>query len=85
MVCTNATGQAIPPFVFMEGVRHRDAYSKGMPNKSVVHMSDSGYMTPEVFSVFLDHISRYKPQGRILLMDMHRTAKTHMCLRKHHN
>jgi hypothetical protein len=42
MVCTNAAGQAVPPFFIMKGVRKRDAYSKGMPNGSVVQMSDSG-------------------------------------------
>jgi hypothetical protein len=58
----------VPPFVIMKGVRKRDAYSKGMPNGSVVHMSDSGYMTSEVFSAFLNHIYKYKPQGRVLLI-----------------
>lgn len=68
MVCTSATGQAVPPFVIMKRVRKRDAYSKGMPNGSVVHMSDSGYMTSEAFSVFLDHVSRCKPRGKVLLI-----------------
>lgn len=68
MRCTNAAGQAVPPFVIMKGVRKRDAYSKGMPNGSVVHMSETGYMTSKVFSAFLDHISKHKPQGRILLI-----------------
>src|SRR5215470_3220716 len=37
-----------------KGVRKRDAYSKEMANGSVLHMSESGYMT--------------SPQGRILLI-----------------
>jgi hypothetical protein len=53
MVYTSVTGQAVPPFVTMKGVRQRDAYSRGMPNGSIVHMSDSGKMTSQVFSVFL--------------------------------
>jgi hypothetical protein len=61
LVCTSATGQAVPPFVILKGVRQRDAYSRGMPNGSTMHMSDSGYMTSEIFSTFLDHVSRYKP------------------------
>ena len=68
VVCTSAAGQVVPFFVIMKGIRKRDAYSKGMPNGSVVHMSESGYMTSEIFSAFLDHISKYKPQGRILLI-----------------
>ncbi|GFG32296.1 hypothetical protein Cfor_02693 [Coptotermes formosanus] len=68
MVCTNAARQAVPPFVIMKGVRNRDAYSKGMPNGSVVHMSECGYMTSQVFSAFLNHIYKYKPQGRVLLI-----------------
>jgi hypothetical protein len=64
ILCTNAAGQSVPPFVIMKGVRKRDAYSKGMPNGSVVHMSESVNMTSKVFSAFLDH----KPQGRILLI-----------------
>jgi hypothetical protein len=52
----------------MKGVRQREAYLRGMPNGSTVHMSDSGYMTSEIFSAFLGHFSRYKPQGKVLLI-----------------
>jgi hypothetical protein len=51
IVCTSATGQAVPPFVIMKGVRQREAHSRGMPNGAVVHMSDNGYMTSEAFCV----------------------------------
>jgi hypothetical protein len=72
MLCTYAAGQSVPPFVIMKGVRKRDAYCKGMPNGSVVHMSETGYTTSKVFSASLDHISKYKPQGRIpLIVDGH--------------
>jgi hypothetical protein len=68
MVCTSATGQAVPPFVILKGMGQRDAYSRGMPIGSTMHMSDSGYMTSEIFSTFLDRVSRYKPQGKVLLI-----------------
>lgn len=68
MVCSSATGNPIPPFVIMKGVRQKPSYSKGLPNGSSIQMSESGYMISELFSSFLDHLNKYKPHGKILLI-----------------
>jgi hypothetical protein len=42
--------------------------TREIPNVSSVHMSDSGYMTSELFSGFLYHISRHKLHRKFLLI-----------------
>jgi hypothetical protein len=53
MVCSSATGQDVPPFVIMRGVRQRDAYSRQMPNGL-----DFGYITSEHSLTILSGTSR---------------------------
>ncbi|XP_035217370.1 uncharacterized protein LOC118190721 [Stegodyphus dumicola] len=82
MVCSSATGSAILPFVKMKGFRQKSSYSKGLPNGSTLEMSDSGYMTSEVFNKFLDHLNKHKPQGKILLIiDGHAKIRIH-CIKR---
>jgi hypothetical protein len=63
IVCISAIGQAAPRLVIMKALRQRDAYSRGIPNGSVVHMSDCRYMASEVYPAFV--CSRYKPQRNV--------------------
>lgn len=77
LVCCSATGHFIPPLVLMKGKRYRAEYSYGLPPGSQVKMTDSGYISTEGFSSFLNmfqsHTSSSKENPSLLVVDGHST------------
>lgn len=68
VACVNALGNAIPPMILFKGVRQKPTFSDNLPNGSAVLMSQKGSMTTELFCKWIDHFSKYKPLGKVLLI-----------------
>lgn len=66
--CVNALGTAIPPMVIFKGKRLKPELYDNLPPGSLVEKSAKGYMTNELFKVFLKHLSRYKSDGPCVLV-----------------
>ncbi|CAB3233470.1 unnamed protein product [Arctia plantaginis] len=66
--CVNALGTTIPPMVIFKGKRLKPELYDNLPQGSLVEKSAKGYMTNELFKIFLKHLSRYKSQGPCLLI-----------------
>lgn len=66
--CVNALGTAIPPMVIFKGKRLKPELYDNLPQGSLVEKSAKGYMTNELFKIFLKHLSKYKSQGPCLLI-----------------
>lgn len=66
--CVNALGTAIPPMIIFKGKRLKPELCDNLPQGSLVEKSAKGYMTNELFKIFVKHLSRYKSQGPCLLI-----------------
>lgn len=76
VACGNAVGSMIPPMILYSGVRKIKAWEKGLPVGSSTQMTPKGSMTTQTFVDFLQHFTRYKPNGQcILIFD---GAKAHL-------
>ncbi|KAJ8882616.1 hypothetical protein PR048_014427 [Dryococelus australis] len=76
LACVSATGVFLPPFVIFKGKNMKQEFRDNLPPGSVVFMSDSGYITIELFREFLEHFITHKPQGKktnLLVLDGHST------------
>jgi hypothetical protein len=70
--CCSATGQFIRPLVIYKGKRNKAEFADNLPPGSSVAMSDSGYITTDIFLNWLHHISQHKVPGKaLLLLDGH--------------
>lgn len=68
LACMNATEQYIPPFVLFKGVRKRNDFLIGMPPGTKVVMTEKGWVTEEVFKLWLQHFNRYRTRGKVILI-----------------
>ena len=72
VVCAfNAVGHYIPPAVIFKRKNKAERLMRGAPPGSIQLISDSGWMTTEQFSIWLDHFARStgaSPSSRILLI-----------------
>ncbi|CAG9574746.1 unnamed protein product [Danaus chrysippus] len=66
--CVNALGTAIPPMIIFKGKRLKPELYDNLPPGSLVEKSSKGYMTNELFNIFLNHLARYKSAGPCLLI-----------------
>nr|CAI5838934.1 unnamed protein product [Callosobruchus analis] len=66
--CGNALGQSIPPMIIMKGIRQKPEWSMHLPPGSILNMTAKGSMTTEMFVKWMDHFSKFKPQGKVLLI-----------------
>ncbi|KAJ8885068.1 hypothetical protein PR048_011264 [Dryococelus australis] len=62
--CVSATGVFLPPFVVFKGKNMKQEFRDNLPPGSVVFMTDSGYITIELFRKFHEHFVAHKPQGK---------------------
>ncbi|KAJ8878536.1 hypothetical protein PR048_019114 [Dryococelus australis] len=72
----SATDVFLPPFVIFQGKNLKQEFRDNLPPGSVVFVSDSGYITIELFQKFLEHFVTHKPQGKnanLLVLDGHST------------
>lgn len=68
VACVNALGNCIPPMILFKGCRQKPTYSDNMPVGTKVCMSPKGSMTTSLFCEWLEHFSKYKPAGKVLLI-----------------
>ncbi|XP_030764873.1 uncharacterized protein LOC115889097 [Sitophilus oryzae] len=68
VACGNALGQAILPMILMKGIRKKIEWSLHLPPGSVIEMTAKGSMTTETFVKWIDHFSKFKPTGKVLLI-----------------
>lgn len=68
--CTNAAGEAIPPFIIFAKCLPSTAYSLEGPTDALYGVSDTGYMDSHLFLKWLEHFVKYAPQERPLLLFM---------------
>ncbi|KAJ8871576.1 hypothetical protein PR048_027902 [Dryococelus australis] len=76
LTCVSATKVFLPPFVIFKATNLKQEFLDNLPPGSVVFMSDSGYITTELFRKFLGHFVTHKPQGKktnLLVLDGHST------------
>lgn len=72
MGCCNAAGNFIPPMVIFKGQRSKPEFEDGMPPGTAVKMSESGYISSELFLFWLQHFNSHRTQGKVvLLLDGH--------------
>ncbi|KAJ8873411.1 hypothetical protein PR048_024227 [Dryococelus australis] len=64
LACVSATGVFLTPFVIFKGKNMKQEFRDNLLPGSVVFMSDSGYITIELFRKFLEHFVTDKPQGK---------------------
>ena len=68
VACANAIGNVVPPMVIFKGQRMNPDWKRDMPIGSEVVMSGKGSMTTLTFIHWLQHFSRHKVAGEILLI-----------------
>ena len=68
VVCASAVGSVIPPMVIFKGKRSKPEYNDNLPPNTVVCMSDKGSMTTTLFIKWVEHFSKFKPSGTVLLI-----------------
>lgn len=66
--CINAVGNSIPPMVIFKGKRLKEEFKGNLPPGSLVTMSPKGYMTTELFVVFIGHLAKYRTADSTLLI-----------------
>lgn len=66
--CGNALGNIIPPMILFKGFRMKSEWMDGLPPGSIAAMTPKGSMTCEIFAQWLDHLAKYKSQGKCLLI-----------------
>ena len=72
MACCNAVGNFIPPMGIFKGQRCKPEFADGAPPGTLVQMSESGYISAELFLSWCKHFQKYRPAGKcILIVDGH--------------
>ena len=68
VACGNAAGAAIPSMIIYKGKICKPEYADNLPPDTLVQMSEKGSMTTELFIEWLDHFSKFKAAGTVLLI-----------------
>ncbi|XP_050298563.1 uncharacterized protein LOC126737631 [Anthonomus grandis grandis] len=75
--CASAAGQFVPPMIIFKRKRFQEELSLGAPPGSIVTISDTGYISSDLFVTWLKHfIETVKPSPEapvLLLLDGHST------------
>jgi DDE superfamily endonuclease/helix-turn-helix, Psq domain len=66
--CCSASGHFIPPLVIYKEKRNKAEFADNLPPGSSVAMSDSGYITTDIFLTWLHHFNQHKAPGKVLLL-----------------
>jgi len=72
--CYNAAGYYVPPMVIYKGKRATDGLRKNMPDRTLIAMSDTGYMNMELFQKWLEHFKKNLQEPNspaLLILDGH--------------
>ena len=68
VACENAAGVAVPPTIIYKGKRNKPEYADNLPPEALVRMSEKGSMTTDLFIEWLEHFSKFKTAGTVLLV-----------------
>src|ERR1700761_2207537 len=68
LACCSAVGNFIPPMVIFKGQRCKAEFSDEMPPGSLVKMSESGYISVDLFLERLVHFNTYRTRGKCILI-----------------
>ncbi|GFN85608.1 tigger transposable element-derived protein 1-like [Plakobranchus ocellatus] len=68
VACVRAVGGVIPPMIIFKGKNRKQQFSDDLPPLACFEMAEKGSMTNELFVKWLQHFSKFKPQGSILLI-----------------
>ncbi|XP_072375567.1 uncharacterized protein, partial [Diabrotica undecimpunctata] len=66
--CANANGTAIPPAVLFKGRRMKPEWKDNLPHGTLALMTPKGSMNVETFIIWLEHLAKYKLEGKCLLI-----------------
>lgn len=66
--CGNASGNSIPPAILFKGKRLKPEWRDTLPPGSLVLMTPKGSMNITTFCSWIEHLAKYKPAGRCLLI-----------------
>ena len=66
--CVSAVGGAIPPMIIYKGKNKKQHFGDDLPPLACFEMAEKGSMTNELFVKWLQHFSKFKPQGKVLLI-----------------
>jgi len=66
--CCSAAGHFIPPLVIYKGKRNKAEFANNLPPGSSVAMSDSGYITTDIFLTWLQQFNQHKVPGKVILL-----------------
>lgn len=66
--CGNACGNAIPPTILFKGKRLKPEWKDTLPPGSLVLMTPKGSMNIATFCTWIEHLAKYKPPGKCLLI-----------------
>ena len=72
--CYNAAGDYIPPMVIFKGKRLPENLRAGLPDGTLVAVSDTGYMNKELFELWIKHFHnfrKYRDLPALLVLDGH--------------
>ena len=82
VICTNAAGNYIPPFLIFKRKRMNPLLQNCAPVDAVCKVSDSGYIDSELFVEYLQHfIAHVKPSPEspvLLVLDGHSSHTKHL-------
>lgn len=68
VACANASGVAIPPMVLFKGQRMKPEWKDNLPHGSLALMTSKGSMNVQTFTIWLEHLAKYKLEGKCLLI-----------------
>lgn len=68
VACANANGVAIPPGILFKGQRMKPEWTDNLPPGTLALMTPKGSMTVETFVIWLQHLAKYKLEGKCLLI-----------------
>lgn len=68
VACANALGTAVPPMILFKGKRMKPEWKDMLPPGSEALMTQKGSMTIATFCAWIEHFSKFKPNGKCLLI-----------------
>ena len=68
VACCSAAGHFIPPLVVYKGKRNKAEFADNLPPGSCVAMSDSSYITTDIFIQWLHHFNQHRVPGKVILL-----------------
>lgn len=68
VACGSASGVAIPPAILFKGSRMKPEWKDDLPPGTLALMTPKGSMNIESFKLWIEHLAKYKLEGKCLLI-----------------